>query len=244
MLLKCNECGNENQLGAIFCRECGTKLDVEKMRPKVESKVEKNIAGLVKNIIAIVVLLTLAIVIGLMFFPQSGSSYELTKEEQVKTNAKLQKLIKRLDGDTYSDAKYVFTPDEVTYAFNYKLTGNAKEAETGEDGEETGGYTVDKMTISVDAYDNIVLILETKLFGALPVSFGLNGYLIDDKLDLKVTSAKMGHLSVPGFLHKKIISKFTPVTTEGEIANIISGTSNVKVENGDFYITVKKSAKK
>ena len=239
MLLKCNECGHDNQLGAIFCRECGTKLDVEKMRPKVENKTEKDIAGLVKNIIAIVVLLTLVIVFGLLFFPQSGSSYELTAEEKTKTNAKLEKLIKRINGDTYSDAKYVFTPDEVTYAFNNKLTGESGEGEEGEEEEDTN-----KLTISLDVYDNIVLTLETKIFGAIPASFGLNGYLVDEKLDLNVTSAKMGHLSVPGFAHKKIIAKFIPATEDGEIAKIIAAASEVKVENGDFHITVKKLPKK
>ena len=79
MLMKCNECGHDNQLGAIFCRECGTKLDVEKMRPKVEVKVERNIGGIVKNIVALVVLLSLALSVVLVFYPQSGGSYELTE---------------------------------------------------------------------------------------------------------------------------------------------------------------------
>jgi hypothetical protein len=232
--MKCNECGHDNQLGAIFCRECGTKLDVEKMRPKVEVKIERNIGGMVKNIVAIVVLLSLALMIGAMFYPQSGASYELTEAEQTKTDAKLEKLINKIEGDTYSDATYVFTPDEATYIFNEKLTEKAKDG--------SSGYAIDKLHIGLDAYDNIVLVAESTLLG-MPVSFGLSGFLVDDKLNLEITSAKMGHLSIPGFLREKIISKFTPML-EGTTARIISATTKVVVENGDFHITVKDMKKK
>ena len=34
MEVPCGECGAKNQLGAIFCRECGEKLDIENLKPE------------------------------------------------------------------------------------------------------------------------------------------------------------------------------------------------------------------
>ncbi len=34
MEIQCDKCGNQNPLGALFCRTCGAKLDMEKLRPQ------------------------------------------------------------------------------------------------------------------------------------------------------------------------------------------------------------------
>jgi len=107
MLLKCNECGHDNQLGAIFCRECGTKLDVEKMRPKIEEKSNFSPAALIKKIISIVLLLILIIILGLMFFPESVSSYELDGKEQEKVDKNFQSLINKIGGTGISEGSHL-----------------------------------------------------------------------------------------------------------------------------------------
>ena len=48
MLIKCKNCGFENQMGAIFCRGCGEKIDLEldietsKIEQKRKIKWQKN----------------------------------------------------------------------------------------------------------------------------------------------------------------------------------------------------------
>ena len=234
MLLKCHECGHENQLGAIFCRECGAKLDVEKMRPEVKnSKPKGSIVEMVKNLVAIVVLLGLFGTIGMMFWPDSPVPYELDKKEQTKANAKLQGIINKIKGE-YGDEKYVFTPDEVTYLFNHKLTEK----------EEGGGYAIDNMIFEIDDYDNIIITANAKMFGSIPVSFQVTGMLEGDTPALTVTGTKMGHLPIPSFAREKIISKFTPVMDSGSIKDIIDATVKLTIENGDFHIQVKQLEKK
>ena len=34
MLIKCTKCGYENELGAIFCRGCGEKIDTSALDPR------------------------------------------------------------------------------------------------------------------------------------------------------------------------------------------------------------------
>jgi len=231
MLLKCQECGHENQLGAIFCRECGSKLDVDKMRPEVkDAKPKLNLVDLFKNLLAITVLGGLIIIGGLMFYPQTTVSPELDKEQITKADAKFQTVINKIKGEYVEDSTFVFTPDEATYLYNHKLTESA--AETG------AAYLIDKMSISLDAYDNVVFTAESKLFAAVPVSFQLTGTLEDETMNFQVTGTKMGHLNVPKFLQKKIVDKFTPVIS-GSIAEIINATEKITIEDGDFHITVK-----
>ena len=53
MMIKCQKCGFENQMGSIFCRECGEKLDMDAIDPnKLQKDVnkEKNIKRAKKRI--------------------------------------------------------------------------------------------------------------------------------------------------------------------------------------------------
>ena len=234
MLLKCSECGFENQLGAIFCRECGAKLDVEAMRPEVKERKEKiNFGDLARNLLAIAVLGGLALSIGMMFYPEKGLPLDLDAKAKTAAEIKLQSLINRIGGES-EESTYVFTPDEVTYLYNNKLTEKA----------EGGGYSIDKMHFAVDAYDNVVLLADAKMFGGVNVSFKLVGKIVDDKAELEIISAKMGHLSIPGFARDKIINKFTPGIDEGSIKDIIDATEKLVIdEKGYFNITVKERKK-
>jgi hypothetical protein len=234
MLLKCNECGNENQLGAIFCRDCGAKLDVENMRPEVKDhKPKGSIVEMAKNIVAIALLLGLALMFGSMFYPESAIQDELTDKEIAKTNIKFQALINKIGGEPEENT-YIFTPAEVTYLYNNKLIESV----------EGGGYAIEKLHFSLDAYDNVVLLADATMFGGVKVSFKLVGAIEDEKAELRIISAKMGHLSIPGFLQDKIIAKFTPGIDGGSIKDIIDATVKLVVEDGDFHITVKDLTKK
>ena len=230
MLLKCNECGHENQLGSIFCRDCGVKLDVENMRPEVkDAKSSASIKDIIKNIFAITVILGLVGVVGLICYPETATFSELTQDEQQKTDIKFQNLINKIEGEPAEDS-YVFTPDEATYLYNNKLTEKVEDA--------SGGYAIEKMTISLNAYDNIVLTADAKLFGIIPTSFTIEGELLDETPELNILNAKMGHLSMPSFLQQKVITKFTPVLDAGAIKKILDATQKLSIENSDFHITV------
>ena len=234
MLLKCQECGFENQLGAIFCRECGAKLDVEKMKPKVQDvKPKINIMDLAKNLLAIVVLGGLLLAIIMMFYPEAAPADDLDAQDITKTDIKFQALINKIAGEPEEES-YVFTPEEVTYLYNKKLTEAA----------EGGGYDIDKLHFSLDPDDNVVLLAEATTFGGIKTSFELVCEIVDEKAQLRVISAKMGHLPMPGLVEDKIIAKFTPGSDSGSIKDIIDATEKLTVEDGAFHITVKELKKK
>ncbi len=232
MLIKCGKCSHENQLGAIFCRECGTKLDVETIRPQVKGSASNfNVFGIVRRVVGGVILLTLIYVMGMMFYPESPRSGVISGDQETKVKEKYNAILNRLDG-RYGEDKYVFTPDEVTYLHNNELTEKAV--------SDSGSYAIENIYFTIDSRNFIHLMIQSKFAGKLPVTFAVKGVLLDDSTQFRVVNAKMGHFSIPKFLHGKVIEKFTSGTNEGVIKKILDGSKDFRVENGDFVVELKK----
>lgn len=237
MMIKCKECGHDNELGGIFCRECGGKLDVEAIEPDmIDKKASVNVGGIIRNLISAVVLIGLVVVLGLMFYPEKMTSFELNPAQQSAAKDKLNYLLSKVDGG-YGDSKYVFTPDEVTYLYNNELTKDVEDA-------ESAGFIIGDMLVEVDDDGFVILTMNGKLFGKVPTTFSLKGVLNSDPLSLDVKSSKMGHLPVPGFGQSKVIEKFTPGTGDGIMKQIIDGIEEVTLtDDGAFSVKVKGKSK-
>ena len=71
MMIKCQKCGFENQMGSIFCRSCGEKLDMDAIDPnKLQKDVskEKNIKLAKKRIKSLISALISLLFIAAFFF--------------------------------------------------------------------------------------------------------------------------------------------------------------------------------
>lgn len=230
MLIKCGECGHDNQLGSIFCRDCGAKLDVETIRPKVEGKSAMNIFGIVRRVITGIILLVLIYIIAAMFIPESPSNELLTEDQQAKASEKFKAMLGKIDG-RYGEKSYVFTPDEVTYLYNNDMTEKTE--------GDAASYAIENMYFTVDLRGFVHIMIQSKLAGKVPVTFAVKGLLQPDSTDFQIYGAKMGHFGMPGFLRSKVVEKFLPGIDEGVIAKVINGAKDFKVENGDFIVDVK-----
>jgi zinc ribbon protein len=232
MLLKCNECGHDNQLGAIFCRSCGTKLDVETIRPKIDSKVTTNFFGIIRRVVTGIILLVLIYIIAAMFYPASPSSNILAEDQQTKASENFKAMLRKMDGN-YGETTYVFTPDELTYLYNNEMT------ESADPDADVGSYAIENMYFTIDSRNFVHIMIQSKLGGKIPVTFELKGILVEDSVQFNVLKTKMGHLGLPNFIKAKIIEKFTPGTDEGVMKTILDSAASFKIENGDFMVTVK-----
>ncbi len=237
MMIKCSECGHENQLGAIFCRECGVKLDVETLRPELkDSKRSLNVAGLIRNIIGAAIMVLVVGSLGLMFYPAKVTMPSLSEDEQTAAKEKLKALVARID-DKYGDDKYTFSPAEVTYLVNDVLM----EVPEGEE-DQAAAYKVEAMVISVDARNVVHIAMRSKLF-SIATTFEVSGVFDMDSANFRVTGQKMGHLSIPNALRQKVVSKFTPALDDpqGTIRKILDNASSIVADSGSLEITVKKA---
>lgn len=99
MMIKCQKCGYENQMGSIFCRKCGVKLDMNALDPKLLKQNAKKDQGkkkakkFAKNlIINIVVLLVLGVFLGSIFYNGGLPTYSHPNYKIEDLNKKLKVL--------------------------------------------------------------------------------------------------------------------------------------------------------
>ena len=237
MMIKCNECGHDNELGAIFCRECGGKLDVEAIQPDmIDKKASANVAGILRNLISAVLLIGLIVVLGLMFFPEKVTIFELNPAQQSAAKDKLNNMLAKIDGG-YGDDKYTFSPDEVSFLYNNELTKN------GADEDSPAGFVIGDMVFDIDEDGFVAIAMNGKLFGKVPATFSIKGVVNSDPLSMEVKKAKMGHCPVPGFGREKVIEKFIPGTDKGIMKQLIDGIAEVTVSDGNFIVKVKSKKK-
>jgi ribosomal protein L40E len=240
MLLKCAKCGFENQLGAIFCRNCGAKLNLEELRPKVVDRDGGfSVLGLLRKLLGLVVFVGLVGIIVAMFVPASEVLYPSLSDnaEQEVARTKIKNLINRID-EEMGDKKYVFSASEATFIYNDTFIAKVE-------GETAGAYAVEKLAFRVDQHGFINILLVTKLAGKIPVTFEIRGSPVNPSGDevtpvsFVVSECKMGRMPVK-FLENKVIEKFLPALSGGNADKIMKVLKSVVVtDDKNFEISVK-----
>lgn len=241
MLIKCPQCNHDNQLGAIFCRNCGTKLDVETIRPKVVDQRTSSwdLFSLLRQLVSLVVFLGLIGVIVMMFLPSPDNAQALSESQVEEVKIKFDELARRVEGGFGRDA-YSFSPAEVTYLCNEKFV--AKPAAEGEDAG--GSYHIQRLSVALDAQNYTTLRLGTKLAGKLPATFEIRGFIPEPAegqpaARLTVTKAQMGRMKMPDFVRQSIIGKYLPVADSPQLKKILAATARIEVKDGQYVVSLK-----
>ena len=125
MMIKCQNCGFENQMGSIFCRECGGKLDMDAIDPnKLQKDVnkEKNIKLAKKRIKSAISAAVSVLVIGGFIFAviyhgwAENKDYSVAEEADAAASENAQKKFNVvMSGATVGKVK--FTYPELNYMF-------------------------------------------------------------------------------------------------------------------------------
>ena len=112
MMIKCQKCGFENQMGSIFCRECGEKLNMDAIDPnKLQKDVnkEKNIKLAKKRIKGAIstgcALLIVAAFLGTVFYNGGLRQYEESSVSEASAN---QKYTAAVTGTSPGTVKYSY----------------------------------------------------------------------------------------------------------------------------------------
>ena len=116
MMIKCQKCGFENQMGSIFCRECGEKLNMNAIDPnKLQKDVDKEkrikatkkkIKSLVSTGIGVIFVVAFIFVVFPEIFPfYKGRQYEEPSVAEASVNQKFNAVV---SGNTVGKAKYTY----------------------------------------------------------------------------------------------------------------------------------------
>ena len=116
MMIKCQKCGFENQMGSIFCRECGEKLDMDAIDPnKLQKDVnkeksiklaKKRIKGAISGAVGLIVVAAFIFLVFPDLFPFGKMrQYE---EPEVNDASANQKFNAAVTGSAVGKVKYTY----------------------------------------------------------------------------------------------------------------------------------------
>ncbi len=233
MMIKCQKCGFENQMGSIFCRECGEKLDMDAIDPnKLQKDVEKEKSiKLAKKRIKSAIstgfgLLVVAAFLGVVFYNGGLRQYE---EPSVPEASAVQKYNAAVSGTTVGKVKYSYP--ELNRMLHAKVVGPLSEIDS-----------FAKVTNAEVVYDEEknepVIYLWISIKEKVPVIYTIHGNIVfntpsDDSKDvtpplsLDVKRLDIGRLPVLVSTHT-FLDGFTPLIDNEEIMNFFSRAKNVE----------------
>lgn len=151
-MFKCPQCGAKNQLGALFCRSCGQKLDMANVEQQLEQQQHglrgvdwRRLGGILRTLIGLAALVfVVAVGIGLFLPVDTRVAPSISQDEQRGAFAKVEAILDRRPG-TYS-----FTAEEVTALAN-RLLGLGEYAEGEPLGaEDDGGFALRPRVLHID----------------------------------------------------------------------------------------------
>jgi hypothetical protein len=159
-MINCPKCGAENMIGAIFCRTCHAKLNLDELSPDAFDEppepASKKAARLLQRVLVLGIVLVLGGVLVALFWPVKAGLPAAADEAAA---ARAQRMVK-------SSGRFSFKSAEATAAVDAVLGLPA-----------AGSGTRKPQHVSVEflADGAVRLVLKAKLFGQIPMTTVLVG---------------------------------------------------------------------
>lgn len=232
MLLKCKQCGYENQIGSIFCRGCGAKIDNSALDPdspdanniKAADRKKKAIETFTMLLKRAVTCLILAfLIVTLCFLFADSHAPEYSAPADINTEELMKKIDSRQD--------IALSPEAMTVLFKENVMNNISESH--------GSYVPREVIFRCDeaSKDILKIYIHTNIAGINTVctlrgrlSRGNNGSILFDTL-----SVRLGKVNLP-FAQETIMKNFDPVLKSGAVENFFRNARFIKFTNGELQI--------
>ena len=122
-MLICPKCGNDNELGRIFCHGCGDRLDLSSIKPPTElqkkaRRFKRGAFRTVRIVVNLVILGVLILIIALICLTPSVAPVQPTNKELVASDARKIALEKLAKGR--KSGQVLITEGELNAFFNEK----------------------------------------------------------------------------------------------------------------------------
>jgi len=227
-MIICPKCHTENLLTAVFCRNCGEKLDLDKLKPEeINNGKKKKGNHLATQLVYIILSLFILALIGGSFIPVSGKLTDTNPDKETERTYKKFESSKRYRGGV----DITFTEEQASVIVN-KFVADYKNEETKLKPSNATIRFMDNSYVKIILTSKISFLKFTTTVKAAatadPKSPGLH---------LNPVSARFGYIPIPVSLIPKLTKNFK------EIAKIqlSRAQQNVKeVEIKDHKINLKK----
>ena len=233
MLLKCKQCGYENQIGSIFCRGCGAKVDSSALDPdspdasahQKEAKKQKAIETMTTLLKRGVTCLILAfLIVTACFLFSDADAPKFPGKENINTISLMDRINKRKD--------VVLSPEAMTLLFKEQVMDNIVAS--------GGNYVPEEVIFQCDgaAKDILKISIRTKIAGIGTVCT-LRGKLRrsdDGNILFDALSVRLGKVNLP-FARETVMKKFDSVLNSQAVRNLFRNASSVQFINGELHVS-------
>ena len=246
-MITCPKCGADNMVGAIFCRTCAARLNLDEIEPEDIQKAGKSgksaLASTVKRIVVVSFVLLFAYVIIALMLPAASVELGDIESAAVKRAVNKYRWMKQPNNRYHT---FSFTSAEATAVANRIFgiapgSAGSDEEETGEGGL-SGAKKPTHMSVQFLSGDWARFALKSDLFGVYPlysvleVRFTVTGR----GLELTPTAAHAGRLPCPGTLRNLVISQFEPLLEDrDELKKIQKITRALEINENTAKISLK-----
>lgn len=244
MLIKCQKCGHENQLGAIFCRNCGDKLDIDSIRPEVGNSKRFNFMKTVKRLISVFSFLFLIGITAAVFVPSGFKDIQpLAEEEKGKAKEKFEDFQAKIE-TAGKQREFTFSLQEATYIFNNFILAPQEDRKKDLVFDATPGGRLNFITYSM-VFNKVPLRVE--------ISGRINPIDLDENEDntdnmafkYNVLAVNFGHMPIPSVISDKILEKFKPLLENAKVTKILKAIEKIDIDaESGIIVTIKKPLKK
>ena len=242
--IKCPKCEVENQIGAIFCRGCGDKLELDNVKPTTVKGKEKakrsnyRLYIIVKNLILLSILLILILALVLFFMNPGMEDSEFTKLQKSEYADLYENMFQV---NTADKLKKTLTESQLDYMVQQQTELLAELVEKSKEKDLDEGKTnfLIPVAISVKILDSeqIQFIIKHEFMDGLLSTYSLSvcELIIDEDsgLDIEVVKTKVGML--PSFLSSRgplkalVLSRF-----KSALGNMVSVDDMKQITDFEF----------
>ncbi len=247
-MFKCSKCGASNEMGNLFCRTCGERLDMQAVEDEIKRSQQgfskariKKAAGIGRKLMSLLLLLLfVAILVGL-FIPAKLRVNEADLSAADRDNAlkKLTVLSTQAQQLRGVEIKYKFTSAELTLAANRLLGLDKPSADS-----EGGVLAPEHLSIELLGSGYVRLVLRSQAFKNVKVYSVLVGRfeMRNDKVLFTPRSAYVGRVRLPGPAQKIVLDRYKALL-EGEplIPRLQQNIDDIEVRQNQVMIAIQAS---
>jgi hypothetical protein len=236
-MINCPKCGADNMIGAIFCRTCSEKLNLNEISPDVFDAApiptSVKVMKILQRVVTLVVLVSLVALVAGLFLPVTITVTGASLDQTAQTVS--QRKYAALQAPTARTPNVIpFSAEEATAVVNQSLSLPSSSA---------GNKKPQLLSVEFLASGNCKFILKTLVFGQATMCTTVVAkptVTSPGVVRLDVLRASIGRLPLPGPLKKQAAAQFAALSPASVFATAEAHVEAVSITDGKCDITVKR----
>ncbi len=234
-MINCPKCNAENMVGAIFCRTCGGRLNLDELRPEsfneAQDSVGKRVGIMVSRIATLVVVFAFVGIVVAAFLPPGDV---IDSQSQFKSS-ELDHSLAWLMHPTRQYYRFKFTSEKATAMANQALDLDI-------DGSDNGNIKPVHISLDFQDDESIRAVLTQRMFGKIPFhAAAVTKIAVEDgETKIYLRSAKLGKLPMVGPLKAVVTGQFENALARSEHAAKLKQTlANIQVDEDEVQVSLR-----